>query len=77
MGPSVLPDTVTAAHDPGRRPGLSRLLGPRSVAVVGATDRPGSYAGETLRNLRATPAGLVLVSHDRALLVSALSVRRP
>jgi acetate---CoA ligase (ADP-forming) len=31
---------------------LSRLLHPRSVAVVGASDRPGSYAGETLVNLR-------------------------
>jgi acetate---CoA ligase (ADP-forming) len=31
---------------------LSRLLHPRSVAVVGATDREGSYAGETLLNLR-------------------------
>jgi acetyl-CoA synthetase len=33
-------------------PDLSRLLAPRSVAVVGATDRVGSYAGQTLRNLR-------------------------
>jgi acyl-CoA synthetase (NDP forming) len=32
---------------------LGRLLHPGSVAVVGATDRPGSYAGETLVNLRA------------------------
>ena len=32
-------------------PDLSRLLAPRSVAVVGATDRVGSYAGQTLRNL--------------------------
>jgi acyl-CoA synthetase (NDP forming) len=30
---------------------LSRLLHPRSVAVVGATERPGSYAGQTLLNL--------------------------
>ena len=30
---------------------LGPLLAPRSVAVVGATSRPGSYAGETLRNL--------------------------
>jgi acetate---CoA ligase (ADP-forming) len=34
-----------------RVPDLSRLLAPRSVAVVGATDRVGSYAGQTLRNL--------------------------
>ncbi|MHB1569301.1 MAG: CoA-binding protein, partial [Solirubrobacteraceae bacterium] len=31
--------------------GLSRLLAPESIAVVGATDRPGSYGGEALRNL--------------------------
>jgi acetate---CoA ligase (ADP-forming) len=31
---------------------LSRLLHPRSIAVVGATDRAGSYAGETLVNLQ-------------------------
>ncbi len=31
---------------------LSRLLHPRTIAVVGATDRDGSYAGETLLNLR-------------------------
>jgi acyl-CoA synthetase (NDP forming) len=30
---------------------LSRLLHPRTIAVVGATDREGSYAGETLLNL--------------------------
>ena len=32
---------------------LSRLLQPRSIAVVGASERDGSYAGETLLNLRA------------------------
>jgi len=31
---------------------LSRLLHPRTIAVVGATDRDGSYAGETLLNLK-------------------------
>ena len=30
---------------------LQRLMAPASVAVVGATDRPGSYAGQTLLNL--------------------------
>ena len=30
---------------------LTRLLHPRTIAVVGATDREGSYAGETLLNL--------------------------
>jgi acetyl-CoA synthetase len=30
---------------------LGRLLAPRSVAVVGASDRPGSYGGEALLNL--------------------------
>jgi acyl-CoA synthetase (NDP forming) len=32
-------------------PDLGPLLAPRSVAVVGATSRPGAYADETLRNL--------------------------
>ena len=32
---------------------LGRLLRPRSVAVVGASERDGSYAGETLVNLNA------------------------
>ena len=31
---------------------LSRLLSPRSIAIVGATERPGSYGGEALLNLR-------------------------
>jgi acetate---CoA ligase (ADP-forming) len=31
---------------------LGPLLAPRSVAVVGATSRPGTYADETLRNLK-------------------------
>jgi acyl-CoA synthetase (NDP forming) len=32
--------------------GLRRLMAPGSIAVVGATDRPGSYGAETLLNLR-------------------------
>ena len=32
---------------------LERLFRPASIAVVGATDRPGSYGGQTLLNLRA------------------------
>ena len=36
---------------------LGRLLAPRSVAVVGATDRAGSYGAETLRNLDAIGFG--------------------
>jgi acetyl-CoA synthetase len=38
-------------------PDLTRLLHPRSVAVVGATDRPGTYAHMALTNLAA--AGFV------------------
>ena len=34
----------------GERLDLGRLMRPASVAVVGATDRPGSYAAETLLN---------------------------
>jgi len=33
-------------------PDLTRLLAPRSVAVIGATDREGTYAHSTLLNLR-------------------------
>ncbi len=32
---------------------LQRLMAPASIAVVGATDRPGSYAAQTLLNLAA------------------------
>src|SRR5262249_61517350 len=31
---------------------LGRLFRPRSIAVVGASDREGSYGGQTLVNLR-------------------------
>ena len=45
-------------------PDLSRLLAPRSVAVVGATDREGTYAHTTLLNLaRAGFAGRVVGVH--------------
>ena len=45
-------------------PDLTRLLAPRSVAVVGATDREGSYANATLLNLaRAGFAGDVVGVH--------------
>ena len=32
---------------------LTRLLRPASIAVVGATDRPGTYGAQTLLNLEA------------------------
>ena len=32
---------------------LGHLISPRSIAVVGATDRPGSYGGQALLNLDA------------------------
>jgi acetate---CoA ligase (ADP-forming) len=44
---------VRAAAAERVTPDLGRLLRPRSVAVVGATDRPGTYADATLRNLAA------------------------
>jgi acyl-CoA synthetase (NDP forming) len=40
---------LTAAAERGLD--LQRLMAPASVAVVGATDRPGSYAAQTLLNL--------------------------
>jgi acyl-CoA synthetase (NDP forming) len=45
---------------------LTRLLAPASVVVVGATDRPGSYAAQTLLNLRrAGYPGPVVGVHPR------------
>lgn len=38
-------------------PSLHRLLHPRTIAVVGATERDGSYAGQTLLNLKALGYG--------------------
>ncbi|MFZ0324293.1 MAG: acetate--CoA ligase family protein [Actinomycetes bacterium] len=47
---------------------LSRLLAPRSVAVVGATERTGSYGAVTMRNLLGAGFGgrLVPVNPSRA-----------
>ena len=43
---------------------ISRLINPRSIAVVGATERPGSYAHTTLLNLiRNGYAGTVVGVH--------------
>lgn len=39
-------------------PDLDRLLGPRSVAVVGASDRPGSLGQRTVANLRIAGDGV-------------------
>ena len=44
---------ITAAAAELTVPPLQRLMRPASIAVVGATDRPGSYAAETLLNLEA------------------------
>src|SRR5512134_3967579 len=46
---------------------LSRLLAPRSVAVVGASTRPGSYGNQAVENLvRAGFAGPVFGVHPTA-----------
>ncbi|HEX3833486.1 MAG TPA: acetate--CoA ligase family protein [Solirubrobacteraceae bacterium] len=42
---------TTATERPARALDLQRLMAPASVAVVGATDRAGSYAAQTLLNL--------------------------
>ncbi|GLY18386.1 hypothetical protein Kisp01_54000 [Kineosporia sp. NBRC 101677] len=45
---------------------MGRLIAPRSIVVVGATDRPGSYAAQTLLNLqRAGFAGGLVGVHPR------------
>ena len=53
--PPVAPPAPAAAFGPAAggpsRLDLARLMRPASIAVVGATDRPGSYAAETLLNL--------------------------
>ncbi len=43
--------THAADAAPAAAPSLERLLAPRSVAVVGATDREGSYGAQALVNL--------------------------
>jgi acyl-CoA synthetase (NDP forming) len=55
---------------------LTRLLNPASVVVVGATDRPGSYAAQTLLNLRrAGYPGPVLGVNPRRAEVFGVSCR--
>jgi len=52
---------------------LHHLLAPRSVAVVGASDRPGSVGGAVLRNLRAGGfTGAVYPVNRRAATVGGL-----
>ncbi|HEX4307374.1 MAG TPA: acetate--CoA ligase family protein [Solirubrobacterales bacterium] len=46
-------EAVTEGPRAGPRPDLTPLLHPRSVAVVGANDRPGSYGDVIFRNLAA------------------------
>lgn len=45
--------TTSLAHDSSRGPNLSRLIAPRSVAVVGASDSPGKVGQIVMRNLLA------------------------
>lgn len=47
---------------------LDRLLQPQSIAIVGATDRPGSYAANTIANLQRAgfPGRLLGVHPSRA-----------
>ncbi len=54
-GRSAAVDAATRHEDPAarRRPDPAPLLEPRSVAVVGANDRPGSYGDVIFRNLAA------------------------
>lgn len=54
-------------------PDLSRLLSPRSVAVVGATDREGTYAHTTLLNLaRAGFVGDVIGVHPTRTIAAGI-----
>jgi hypothetical protein len=58
MPPSQIP-TGDPAHDILRvkRPALDVLFAPKSVAVIGATDRAGSVGRTLLWNLISTPFG--------------------
>lgn len=42
---------MSKASDPNDRSNLARFLDPRSIAVIGASDRPGSLGLRTLQNL--------------------------
>ncbi|MEO0682292.1 MAG: CoA-binding protein, partial [Pseudomonadota bacterium] len=46
--------------------GLDRLFSPRSIAVVGASDRPGSFGLRTLTNLEAFEGELIPINPRRA-----------
>jgi acetate---CoA ligase (ADP-forming) len=50
-GAPPAPPALPTAPPTGLGLELGRLMPPASIAVVGATDRPGSYAAETLLNL--------------------------
>src|SRR6188474_559842 len=49
------PSTTERAHDilPPRRPVLDAMFAPRTVAVIGASERPGSVGRTLMENLRA------------------------
>jgi acetate---CoA ligase (ADP-forming) len=55
---------------------VARFLMPRSIALIGATDRPGSVGAAVLHNLRASYAGPIhLVNRRRARIGGAPAVR--
>jgi acyl-CoA synthetase (NDP forming) len=59
------------------RSSIERLMAPRSVAIVGASDRPGAPAGHVMRNLLAQGfAGPVLPVHPSASSVLGLAAVR-
>jgi acetyltransferase len=62
--PSPVDKMYTAA--PPSRAGLDPLFLPRSIAVIGATDRPGTVGRTLLTNLQATPFSLKLYAVNPA-----------
>ncbi len=44
-------DSLTATDRPSVAPDVSRLLRPRSVAIVGASPTPGALGNSVMRNL--------------------------
>jgi acetyltransferase len=60
------PENAAEASRPSGWGGLDALFGPRSVALVGATERPGSVGRAALQNLAAFPGRVYPVNPNRA-----------
>jgi hypothetical protein len=79
-GESTIPITATGAPNlagrltPYARDDLRRLIAPRSVAIVGASDRKGSFGNRAMENLQSFDGQVHLVN-ARATSVAATRSR--